>query len=171
MSIEPLGDGSRARITLDWHDPFEISEETPLTTSRVDIGVFAHNGVHDSAPAIVSWYFPPHETRRYEDGPDGVPRIVSIDHADPQKAEVYADPLLLPRADWRDDYAYGEDGTLAGWTRHRGTRTQDYTADGARILTRSPDGRPERVVPVAYTLDQDGRGRLRLREVSADGPG
>ena len=67
--IEPLDGGRRARITLDWHDPFEISEEVPLVTSRVDIGVFAANGVHDSAPAILSWYFPPDASRTWETGP------------------------------------------------------------------------------------------------------
>ena len=166
VTIEPLDDGLRARITLDWHDPYMISEETPFTTARVDIGVFANNGVHDSAPAILSWYFPPDQTRLYENGPDGVPRILSIDHADPQKAEVYADPLLLPRADWRDAFSYAPDGSLVGWTRTRGDRREDYAADGARILTRNPDGTPARIQSVAYPLAPGPGGTLRLREVS-----
>src|SRR5690606_24933146 len=106
VRIEPAEDGISARITIDWHEPFRISEETPVTASRVDIGVFANNGVHDSAPAIVSIYFPPHEERVYEDGPDGAPRIVSIDRAG--RPDVYTDPLFVPRADWRDDYHYAE---------------------------------------------------------------
>ena len=65
VRIEPAADGASARITLDWHEPFRISEDNPLTASRVDIGVFANNGVHDSAPAILSWYFPPEEARTY----------------------------------------------------------------------------------------------------------
>ena len=89
-----------------------------MTTSRVDIGVFASNGVHDSAPAILSWYFPPTEKRRTEPGPDGALRIAAIDHANPGRA--YADPILVPRADWRDDFAYDAAGTLLGWTRVRG---------------------------------------------------
>ena len=169
VTIEPLGDGTRARITLDWHESFPISEDDPTVTSRVDIGVFAHNGVHDSAPAIVSWYFPPHETRIHEDGPDGAPRLVSLDHADPEKAEIYADPLLLPRADWRDAFTYTADGALAGWTRHRGDRTEDYTATGARILTRTPDGTPDRTEAVAYPLRAADDGALHLREVSVGG--
>jgi hypothetical protein len=166
VTIEPLDGGLRARITLDWHDPYMISEETPFTTARVDIGVFANNGVHDSAPAILSWYFPPDQTRLYENGPDGVPRILSIDHADPQKAEVYADPLLLPRADWRDAFSYAPDGSLVGWTRTRDDRREDYAADGARILTRNPDGTPARIQSVAYPLAPGPGGTLRLREVS-----
>ena len=69
VAIEPSADGTSATITLDWHDPFVISEDNPVTTSRVDIGVFASNGVHDSAPAIVSWYFPPTEARRIRERP------------------------------------------------------------------------------------------------------
>ena len=41
VRIEPLGDGASARITLDWHDPFRISEENPVVSSRIDVGVFA----------------------------------------------------------------------------------------------------------------------------------
>ena len=47
VRIEPLDDGRQARITIDWHDPFEASENNPIRTSRVDIGLFANNGVHD----------------------------------------------------------------------------------------------------------------------------
>ena len=103
VTITPSEDGTSATITLAWHDPFVISEDNPVTTSRVDIGVFASNGVHDSAPAIVSWYFPPTEKRRLEPGPDGALRTAAIDHANPDRA--YADPILVPRADWRDDFA------------------------------------------------------------------
>ena len=141
VTIEPLDGGREARITLDWHEPFRISEDNPLTSSRVDIGVFANNGAHDSAPAILSVFFPPHEARRYEPGPDGVPRIAAIDHA--ARPEVYADPLLLPRADWRDDFHYDADGALTGWTRSRaGGAVAEFTADGARVLARDAAGRP-----------------------------
>ena len=71
------------RSTIDWQDPRPVAEESPVLSARVDIGVFADNGVHDSAPAIVSVLLPRHETRRYEPGPDGRPRIAAIDHADP----------------------------------------------------------------------------------------
>jgi hypothetical protein len=169
VTIEPLEGGARARITLDWHDPFPISEAVPLTTARVDIGVFAHNGAHDSAPAILSWYFPPQEKRTYVPGPDGAPRIVAIDHADPERAKGYADPMLLPRAGWRDAYTWGADGALLGWTRHRDGRSEDFTADGRRILTRDAEGHPERTEAVAHVLDRDRRGRLVVEERSAPG--
>jgi hypothetical protein len=167
VAIEPLGNGSTARITLDWHDPFEISEAVPLTTSRVDIGVFAHNGVHDSAPAILSWYFPPHETRRYEPGPSGM-RIAAIDHADPAKAKTYADPMLVARADWRDEFAYDAAGALLGWTRVRPGRREEFTVEGERILARGPDGTPARTAPVAYPLARTAEGVLTVREVGSE---
>ena len=98
VRIEPLDDGRSARVTLDWHDPFRISEENDQITSRVDIGVFAHNGVHDSAPAILSWYFPAQRPGPTSPDPTARRAIVAVDYADPAKAEAYADPLLYPRA-------------------------------------------------------------------------
>ncbi len=165
VTIEPLEDGTSARITVDWHEPFRISEETPVTASRVDIGVFANNGVHDSAPAIVSIYFPPHETRSYEDGPGGVPRLASIDRAG--RPDTYADPLIAPRADWRDDYRYDEDGTLLGWSRSRaGREPEDFAADGTRILMRAADGTPATGEVVAYGLRNNEAGALIVEELS-----
>jgi hypothetical protein len=159
VTIEPLDGGARARITLDWHDPFPISEDNPVTTARVDIGVFASNGAHDSAPAILSWVFPP-ERRTYAPGPDGAMRIAAIDHAAPG----YADPMLFPRADWRDEYAYDDAGAPAGWTRRRGDTAERFTADGRRIL----DPGTGVTAAVAYPLEPDRAGRLAVREIDAD---
>jgi hypothetical protein len=126
---------------MDWHEPFAISEDNPIRTSRVDIGVFANNGVHDSAPAILSMKFPSHETRVYAPGPDGHPRIASIDHADPARARSYADPMLMAWANWHDDYAYAADGTPLGWTRTR------PAPRSARPAPRPPDGAPDLQLP------------------------
>jgi hypothetical protein len=164
VTIEPLDGGARARVTLDWHDPFRISEENDQITSRVDVGVFAHNGVHDSAPAILSWAFPAHETRTYEPGPDGAPRIAAIDHADPAKAGVYADPLLHPRADWRDAFRYDAEGNLLGWTRSREGVETAFAPDGARVLE-TADGSPPRAEPVGYALEPGAEGTLLVREI------
>ena len=160
VRITPADDGRSAGIEIDWHEPFPISEDNPIVSSRVDIGVFASNGAHDSAPAILSIAFPGHETRVYAPGPDGRPRIASIDHADPARAKTYADPMLMARADWRDDYAYAADGTPLGWTRTRGDLTEDFTPEGARILTRAADGAPLAVEAVSYPLRRDDKGRL-----------
>jgi hypothetical protein len=152
VRIEPLDGGARARVTIDWHEPFRISEENDQRTARVDIGLFASNGVHDSAPAILSWTFPAHETRVYEEGPDtdgggGGTRIVSVDYADPAKTGTYADPVLFPRAAWRDAYRYDADGRSLGWTRARqGEPSEDFAPDGTRLGSAGP-------VPVAYPLE------------------
>jgi hypothetical protein len=168
VRIEPEDGGARARVTIEWHDPFPRSATDRQTTTRVDIGVFAHNGVHDSAPAILSWYFPPNETRIYETGPDGAPRIAAIKYADPAKAGIYADPLLVPRAEWRDVYAYAEDGTPLGWTRERTGRQDAFAPDGTRILTTDAAGRPLRTEPVAYPLGPGPDGTILVQEISAD---
>ena len=165
VRIEPTDDGRRAKITLDWHDPFPISDDNPLVTARVDIGVFANNGVHDSAPAIVSWYFPPEEARSYAPGPDGAPQVAAIDYAARPKA--YADPMLIARADWRDEYHWDPDGRLLGWTRVRGGRRDAFDPEGARILAPAAGGRPARTEAVAYPLSRLPDGRLGLEEVSA----
>jgi hypothetical protein len=178
VTITPSEDGASATITLAWHDPFVISDDNPVETSRVDIGVFVSNGVHDSAPAILSWYFPPNEKRTVETGPDGALRTVSIDHANPGRA--YADPLLLPRTAWRDDFAYAADGTLAGWTRTRapgaaGPARDRFDSLGRRLLgdeTGAETGAEtgdasSRAVAVAYPLSRADDGRLVVGEIDA----
>ena len=162
VRIEPLEGGRQARVTLDWHEPFAISEENRQKTSRVDIGLFAGNGVHDSAPAILSWAFPTLERRVYETGPDGAPRIVSIDHADPARAKAYADPLLYPRADWRDAYRYDASGRPLGWTRTRGGTQAVYGPDGTRAETGETGA-------VRYPLDWGTDGVTRVVEVPQGG--
>ena len=157
VRITPAEDGRSARIEMDWHEPFAISEDNPIRTSRVDIGVFANNGVHDSAPAILSMDFPSHETRVYAPGPDGRPRIASIDHADPARARSLRRPDADGPGDWRDDYAYAADGTPLGWTRSRGDLTEAFTPEGERILTRTADGAPLAVEAVVYPLRRDER--------------
>lgn len=165
VRIEPLDEaGTRARITLDWAPPRPISSENPIVSARADIGVFASNGIHDSAPAIVSWYMPPTEARTIEPGPDGTPRTARIDHADPEKASAYADPMLVPRADWADHFTYGPDGTLTGWLRsRRGQPDEIFAPDGLRLPEAGAGNGPE---AVAYPLGRDAAGRLVVREVA-----
>ncbi len=165
VRITPSEDGRAATVSLDWQEPFAISRDNPIRSSRVDIGLFASNGVHDSAPAILSVYFPPEEARRYEPGPDGTPRIASIDYA--ARPGVHADPMLIPRADWRDDYHYDAAGALTGWTRTRGDRREDFTPDGARLLAPATRDAPARTEAVAYPLARRPDGGLALEEISA----
>ena len=156
VRITPAPDGRSARVALDWHEPFPISKDNPVLTHRVDIGVFANNGAHDSAPAILSVFFPPDEARLYETGPDGRNRIARIDHRGRPKA--YADPMLLPRADFSDDYLYAEDGAALGWIRSWGDGTSEaFDAEGRR---QGPEGPEE----VTYPLRRDATGALVLGE-------
>ncbi len=147
-------DWSVVEIEMPWHDAFPVPGRPDLTTTRVDIAVFADNGATLSAPAFVSWLFPPDQTRRY--GPRG--QVMEIDYA-PDGDRPYADPLIFPRRDWLDVYAYGPDGAMIGWTRHRPGESVRYDAEGRRIGAdgvarpvayraggRGPDGRVEVVV-------------------------
>lgn len=111
--------GVEAQITLDWHDVFLADPRTGMTASRVDIAVFADNGVTVSAPAVVSVLFPVHQDRRY--GPDGsgAERLIEIGYAAPADGDRYADPALWPMAPWRDRLSYDGSGRLDRIVRDR----------------------------------------------------
>ena len=168
VRITPLEDGRQARIEIDWQDPRPVAKDSPVTAARVDIGVFADNGAHDSAPAIVSMVLPAWETRVYEPGPDGSLRIASIDYADPAKAGTYVDPMLMARADWRDVYAYDAAGRLTGWRRIRDGQAEDFDAEGRRILARDSAGRPARTSRPLYPLARTASGGLAISEIPGD---
>lgn len=153
VTITPLdAAGTRARVTIDWHQPrpapraLAAEGDAPLT-ARVDIGVFAWNGVADSAPAFVSVAFPAHQLRRYAPAPDGTMQLAEVDY-DALGRGAYYDPLLWWSAPWTDRFAYDATGSLTGWTRST-TRPDaaplaagDYTAQGHRR-----DARPFRYTP------------------------
>lgn len=168
VRITPSKDGRTASISLDWQEPFAISKDNPVKSSRVDIGVYANNGVHDSAPAILSVWFPPDEARTYEPGPDGAMRIASIDYAG--RPGVYADPMLIARADWRDSYHYDAAGRLTGWTRTRGGASEEYDAEGRRILAPADATGPARTEAVSYPLRRLPDGGLGLGLVTSTPP-
>ncbi|MFK7941687.1 MAG: hypothetical protein AB8B85_02055, partial [Paracoccaceae bacterium] len=121
IRIEPQGpDGRSARITIAWHNPWRLS--TPQKNgfverrvSRVDIGVFANNGVHDSAPSMISIDFPEHQIRQYADAASGI-KLTSINY-DASGRKAYFDPTLYWSAPWTDVARYDEAGALLGWER------------------------------------------------------
>lgn len=65
VRLDFTGGGPYARLRLRWHPPMITS--TGIRSHRVDIGVFASNGVNISAPAIISFYMLPNEQRFYDE--------------------------------------------------------------------------------------------------------
>lgn len=154
--VEPLdASGRRARITLDWQNPRPVPGRSGISSDRVDIGVFARIGGHDSMPGLISVLLPQHETRAYGIGPEGDLRIESRDFRLPE--DGYADPLLFPQADWRDVYRYDPAGGLAGWDRETPEGEQRFDAAGRLLTGAGP-------VPVRHVIDrpEDAAPRLRL---------
>lgn len=150
--------GSRAELHISYHERRPVSPGSELESNRVDIGVFAHNGQHDSPPAFLSFHYLDNERRVYDDRG----RIQSVDYA----TENYTDPLLDFRKDWRDEYHYTPDGILDGWTRIRGDDRQSFDADGRLVLKSDDAGRPVETVAVRYRAQaQQGKPPVLIQEV------
>ena len=67
VRITPLNDAqSRAEILITYPERAPVSPGSALLSSRVDIGVFVHNGTHYSAPAFVTCYAIPSEARTFD---------------------------------------------------------------------------------------------------------
>jgi hypothetical protein len=67
ISITPLNKArSVAEIIVPYHDRRPIAPGSPLESNRVDIGVFANNGTHYSAPGFVTLYTLDSEARTYD---------------------------------------------------------------------------------------------------------
>jgi YD repeat-containing protein len=183
VQIKPLDPlGTRAEILVDWH-PRAVYRGSDLPSARVDVGVFADNGSHLSAPAFLSWYFPPNERRTYEAVPataradrqdelngDSPRRIGSIERLPASERGTYADPMILTPANWTDTYRYDDAGNLLGWTRSRADGTSEaFTADGRRIVKEAEAGQPAETRPVRYVREQKKPDAWPvLREEAAD---
>jgi hypothetical protein len=161
------GDARRIRITpkngradtvelsVPWHERKPVPGRTDLFSNRVDIGVFAHNGVHYSAPAFISFTYPANQWREY--GAEG--RIRFVDYHASRYADRYADPALFPVRDWSDRYEYDGKGNLIGWTRLRTGGESRYSRQGGRVLETDQQGRPIHAVAVRYRL-KSGMGGI-----------
>jgi hypothetical protein len=156
-------EGSRAELLVGYHERRPIAPGSPRESNRVDIGVFVHNGVYFSAPAFVSLYTLDNEKRVY----DPQHRIQMVDYADPAVRDNYVDPLLDFRKDWRDEYHYAGDGKLLGWTRIRGDKREEFTAEGRLVIEKDAAGRPTKTAPVRYVSARGPDGVSRLRQETA----
>src|SRR5262249_47443826 len=57
IKITPLNkEQTKAEIVVPWPERRPIAPGASLESNRIDIGVFAHNGVHHSAPGFVTFY-------------------------------------------------------------------------------------------------------------------
>lgn len=163
--------GHLATISVDWHETRPVAPRSPLSTDRIDIGVFANNGVHDSAPAFISIAFPVHQKRVWEEGPTGM-RLRSLGYAVPEG--VYADPVLWPRAAWRDTLLYDADGRRSGLVREvKGGGVEQYvigrTALRDALVSPSPfaGGAAETGPLLLHMVETDEAGGLVLRPPAA----
>jgi hypothetical protein len=150
VQLKPSADGRQCEITVAWHERRPIEDGAELQSCRVDIGVFARRGKWYSAPSLVCWYFPANEERTY----DEQGRIISIARHAGDKPERYADPALITSAVWRDDYRYDPQGRLLGWTRQRDGQAEQFTPDGALVLSTDEQGRPQEARTVRYVRQQ-----------------
>jgi hypothetical protein len=135
--------GAKARIEVDWHDERIFFSEGRRLTSRVDIGVFASNGFHDSAPALISITFPTHQVRVYsDDGPNEGKAIKSVDYSK-NLSTGYVDPAIYWVADWRDEFGYDDLGQLNQWTRVLPVRSIEYNVGQNPGLATPPEYRTD----------------------------
>jgi len=146
IDIKPLGDGSRAEVTVTWQGRAPILPESKMESNRIDIGLFAHNGDHYSPPAFFCVNTLDNEERVYDD--QG--RIKSVTYRGGEEQGNYVDPAFDTPKSWLDEYRYDADGKLLGWTRFKAGKQQDFTADGLLITSKDDNGVPLVIKHVTY---------------------
>jgi hypothetical protein len=156
IEISPMNErGSTVEINIPWHERRPVPHRPDLSTDRVDIGVFVHNGENYSAPAFISFLYPANQRRVY----DGSGRIRQVIYDEADRANRYVDPQLFPIRDWSDEYSYTRGGRLTGWLRTRGDVEERFTRDGARVVETDSAGRPSRAERILYDVRQEKSSR------------
>ena len=151
IQIKPKNqEGSLVEISVPYRARGPIRPGSPLESNRVDIGAFVNNGVYYSAPAFLTFFTLDNEARAYDS--DG--RILSVAYTGAREKGNYVDPRIDIPKSWRDDYHYDKEGLLLGWTRTRGTETEEFTRDGALVLKRDKQDRPAEAQTVRYVASQ-----------------
>jgi hypothetical protein len=98
--------GSEAEIVISYHTRRLLSPGADIAGNRVDIGVFADNGVYRSAPAFICSYTLDNEERAYDDA-GRLQRITyRPNYVDPHFSERTAG-AIYPRRDTA--------GNITGW--------------------------------------------------------
>lgn len=164
VRIETGKEGRVAEIKINWHNKTDIVGRPGMSSSRVDIGVFADNGIWLSAPAFLSVNFPSFQNRTYETASDAEePVLVSLDYiAGPQ--DIYADPMLWPMADWQDDFSHDADGIQTELTRRYSDGSSSAFAIGLKsLLKKQSFGAPLEVTHQVARRD-DGRMVIEAKE-------
>lgn len=151
--------GSVAELLVPYHERRPVAPGSKVESSRVDIGVFVHNGIHYSAPAFVSLLYLDNELREYDDQQ----RIKVVDYVAADRRKRYVDPLIDLPKDWRDEYHYDGNGTLTGWTRVRGSKRERFTPDGRLVLEQEGET-PAKTCAVRYTVAVGPKGSHHLKQ-------
>lgn len=103
--------------------------------------------------------FPAHQLRDY----DTAGRPVTIDHV--EQNQIYANPLIWPQRDWRDQFIYGAEGQIIGWIRKpRRGQARHFTGHGLEVLETGEAGRAALAQQVHYRLVSDGAARQKVVE-------
>ena len=169
VPIEPLGDGATARITLDWHDPFPVSEDDPTVDRahrRRGLRLERRARQRPGDPQLVlpaergAAATPPAPTAARRGSSRSTTPTRAAPRPTPTRSSCRAptgatnSPPTPPAA------------SPAGPATATGREPEAFTADGARILDRDAAGAPTRVEAVAYPLGRDAAGRLVVEELS-----
>ncbi len=162
IEIRPLNnEKSVVELIVPYHERRPTLPNSNIESNRVDIGAFVHNGRHYSAPAFITFQFLDDETRVYSEDH----RILSVDYRSQADGGNYVDPMLRAARTWRDEYRYDSRNRLAGWTRRRGDKSEEFTADGALVIERDKAGRPLKARTVVYAeANQKAAAPLEQRE-------
>jgi hypothetical protein len=68
VKIVPLNaEGSAALVAVAYHERRPVAPGAALESNRVDVGVFAHNGVYPSAPGFITFFSLDNEARAYDE--------------------------------------------------------------------------------------------------------
>jgi hypothetical protein len=165
IEIRPLNEsGSVVELLVPYHRRRPIWPGSDLESNRVDIGAFVHNGKYYSAPGFITFYYLDNENRVY----DRQKRIQTVTYSDRESGGNYTDPTIDLPKNWRDEYHYTKDGRLIGWTRHRGGKSEEFTADGAKIIRRDELRRAIEARTVHYEVESKNPSPPVLRQRLGD---